>query len=499
IQLACEEMWRRGRPGPLAKTLDPDEALVRFYDAALARIGRQRRVRNWFAEQLQTPDGARIAVLQGKRATAGLPNDVVDRLEAEHLLRSEARLGTRWVELAHDRLLAPIQRSNTAWFAARARARRFWRRLVFALLLLAAAAGLAYLGDIAWKRWEALGAEKLALEQERATLLETRGSLEQQLKLAAGELAVAGLAARPGELRAEVDGLQVDLRVVQLVLADTARFRPNLRDVEIEAEILSNFVAVGGELPGLEARIEKAAAAQQALASELEALKIEHPQPELAARFTALTEAAEGPAAALGRARRSMETSRADYTRLGARLVLELEGWEAPSRPGASLADRIREQSRGYWRDGLRVMLSGDREGARTRFQKALDRDATNPSASDLLARLAWSDGQVDAAEPLVRQALLKNASYGPALASMGQIYAQKGESGDAVRCLRRALAVQPNLGLAHLVMRALDEKASATGERRAKAAADNPCKLPASAAPADAAGATPTEPPPSE
>ncbi len=500
IQLACEEMWRRGRPGPLARTFDPDEALVRFYDAALARVGRQRRIRKWFAEQLQTPDGARVAALQGKRATAGLPNAVVDSLEAEHLLRSEARLGTRWVELAHDRLLAPIQRSNAAWFAARARARKFWRRLVVVLLLLAAAAGLAYLGDIAWKRWEALQAEKLALEQEQATLLETRGSLEQQLKLAAGELAVSGLAARPGALRIEIDGLQVDLRVVQMVLAETARFRPNLRDVDIEAEILSNFVAIGGELPGLEARIEKAAAAQQALTGELEALKIQYTQPELAAGFTALTEAAEGPAAALVRARKSMETSRADYTRNGARLVLELEGWEAPPRPGASLADRIREQSRGYWRDGLRVMLSGDHEGARTRFQKSVERDASNPAGPDLLGRLAWSEGKVAVAEPLVRQALAKDANYGPALASMGQIYAQKGESGDAVRCLRRALAVQPNLGLAHLVMRALDEKASATGERRAKAATDNPCKLPPSAAPAATpAGAAPGETPPSE
>ena len=293
---------------------------------------------------------------------------------------------------------------------------------------------------------------------------------------------MSALGARPGALRAEVDGLQVDLRVVQMVLAETARFRPNLRDVEIEAEILSNFVAVGGELPGLEARLEQAAAAQQALTGELEAIKTQYPQPELTARLAAWAEAAEGPAAALVRARKAMETARADYTRHGARLVLELEGWEAPPRPGASLGDRIREQSRGYWREGLRVMLSGDREGARTRFQKAAERDASNPSAHDLLGRLAWADGKVAAAEPLVRQALAKDPGYGPALASMGQIYAQKGESGDAVRCLRRALAVQPSLGLAHLVMRLLDEEASATGERRAKAVGDNPCKVPPAA-----------------
>jgi hypothetical protein len=71
IQLACEEMWRRGKPGPLAKTFDPDEALARFYDVGLARArrsrGRERKIRRWFAEQLQTPDGVRVAALQGKR------------------------------------------------------------------------------------------------------------------------------------------------------------------------------------------------------------------------------------------------------------------------------------------------------------------------------------------------------------------------------------------------------------------------------------------------
>ena len=494
IQLACEEMWRRGKPGPLAKTFDPDEALARFYDVGLARArrsrGRERKIRRWFAEQLQTPDGVRVAALQGKRTTAGLDNDLVERLEAEHLLRFEARLGARWVELAHDRLLAPIQRSNAAWLAARARAGRFWRRLVVVLLLLAAAAGLAFLADIGWKRWQGLQAEKLALEQERATLLEARGKLEQKLERSAGELAVAALGARPAALRAEVDALQVDLRAVQMVLAEAARFRPNARDVEIEAEIFSNFVAIGGELPALEARVEQAAAAQQALATELAAAKAQYPRPELVERLAALADASEGPAAALVRARKAMETSRADYTRHAARFAQQLEGWEVPPRTGAPLSERVREQGRIFWREGLRALLLGDRETARARFQRTVERDANNPAAPDLLGRMAWSEGKAADAEALVREALARSSGYGPALASMGQIYAQKGESGDAVRCLRRAIAVQPGLGLAHLVMRALDEKASATGERRAKAAADNPCGP--SAAP-------PSETPPGE
>jgi len=495
IQLACEEMWRRGRPGPLARTFDPDDALASFYDAAVRRVrGSERKIRHWFAGQLQNPDGARVAVVQGKRATAGLDNRVVERLEAQHLVRSESRLGTRWFELAHDRLLAPIQRSNAAWFANRARARRRWRMLAMLLLMLAAAAGLVYLGDIAWRRWQALQGEKLALEQERATLLDTRASLEQQLKASAADLAVSSLIPRPGALRAEIDALMVDLRVVQMVLAETAKFRPNVRDVDIEAEILSNFVAVGGELAALEARVEQATASQAALASELEATRAKYPQPELASRLGALVEESEGPAAALVRARKAMETSRADMTRHSARLAAELEGWEAPPRDGAPLILRVREQARVFWREGLRALLLGDRETARARFERSSDRDVGSPAGADMLGRMAWSEGQVEAAEKLLREALTRDVAYGPALASMGQIYAQKGSSGDAVRCLRRALAVQPSIGVAHLVMRALDEKASITGERRPKAAADNPCgTAAASAAASDTPPASPT------
>jgi tetratricopeptide (TPR) repeat protein len=111
---------------------------------------------------------------------------------------------------------------------------------------------------------------------------------------------------------------------------------------------------------------------------------------------------------------------------------------------------------------------------------------------------MAWSENQVDRAEKLLRESLARDAGYGPALASMGQLYAHKGAPGDAVRCLRRALAVQPSIGLAHLVMRALDERASVTGERRPKAAADNPCGPPAASAQAPsetpAASGTPAE-----
>ena len=48
--------------------------------------------------------------------TDGLDNDtVIKPLEQAHLVNSELRLGSRWLELSHDRLIEPVRSSNKAW------------------------------------------------------------------------------------------------------------------------------------------------------------------------------------------------------------------------------------------------------------------------------------------------------------------------------------------------------------------------------------------------
>src|SRR5690606_3185452 len=72
LQVACDEKWRRGgKTGPLAKPRDPDEALVRYFDAAVARAragwGGEAKIRQFIGDQLITPEGARSAAIRGKR------------------------------------------------------------------------------------------------------------------------------------------------------------------------------------------------------------------------------------------------------------------------------------------------------------------------------------------------------------------------------------------------------------------------------------------------
>ena len=72
-------------------------------------------MRDWFSHTLITRDGTRNLLYQSDAETGGLPNDVVLELERRFLLRGESRSGGRWVELVHDRLVAPIREANEQW------------------------------------------------------------------------------------------------------------------------------------------------------------------------------------------------------------------------------------------------------------------------------------------------------------------------------------------------------------------------------------------------
>lgn len=488
LQIAGDELLRRrGRPGPLGKTPDPDEALVRYYNGAVDRarsgMGSERKIRRWFGETLLSPDGRRLAVADGKRGVGGLAAKHVEALERENLVRAVDRMGARWYELAHDRLTAPIQRANEAWFEEQRRSRRRWRVAMTLMVVLLLAAGVAYLVHTGWKIWERVQAEKLALEDERTQLVEARTKLEDKLALGAGEQTAANTRDQLRSLQIDVQALESDLRVAQIVVFDMGRWRPSLRDVDVEAETLTNFVAIGSEIPGLAARVEVTRQGLQALQQNLAAARTAYPQKELAESFDKIEEALEQPGDAITEVGKALETLRADYVRFATRLSQNLDGWESPPRPSSPLADRVREQSRGQWREGLRALVTGDLATARSRFQRSLERDSTNPAAHDMLGRLAWNEGKVDVAEPLFRQALGRDPRYAPAMASMAALYLKNGARADASRCIRRTLAIVPNYGLAHMLQRALE--AMPAEETKSKRAADNPCKAPAAPAPA--------------
>ena len=155
LQVVCREAWRK-LLSPQAKqagfspeiSTDVDEVLANFYEQALARISvgsaRARwldRAGNitivlrqvnaflgipsrftaklfkipglhpWVARELITPMGTRSQVYldPGSGTAAGLPQDVLDALEREHIVRKEIRAGTAWYELTHDRFVFAVQ------------------------------------------------------------------------------------------------------------------------------------------------------------------------------------------------------------------------------------------------------------------------------------------------------------------------------------------------------------------------------------------------------
>ena len=138
LQVVCRRLWENlpdrttGEPitaQDVEQFGNVDRALTDFYESALRQVleqakplseaqnwqVRESQLRRWFSKQLITPMQTRGLVMRGSTDTGGLPNPVVDLLEAQHLIRADVRAGARWYEISHDRLVEPIVRSNAEW------------------------------------------------------------------------------------------------------------------------------------------------------------------------------------------------------------------------------------------------------------------------------------------------------------------------------------------------------------------------------------------------
>ncbi len=72
----------------------------------------ERKIREWVGEEL-IKNGIRTQVqVNANDAVAG----IAEELEGVYLVRKDERRGSFWYELAHDRLLRPIQEDNKRWF-----------------------------------------------------------------------------------------------------------------------------------------------------------------------------------------------------------------------------------------------------------------------------------------------------------------------------------------------------------------------------------------------
>jgi WD40 repeat protein len=125
LQVVCYRLWDR-LPEDVKQIVEADVVAVGNVDSALSdyyaeRVAgaardtgvSERAIRDWVEHQLITAQGIRGQVLQGP--DQGLDSRAVQKLLDAYLVRAEKRRGATWLELAHDRLIAPVQANNAAW------------------------------------------------------------------------------------------------------------------------------------------------------------------------------------------------------------------------------------------------------------------------------------------------------------------------------------------------------------------------------------------------
>jgi hypothetical protein len=105
-----------------------DLALASYYREALQRVSvdsgvTERRLRDWIENTLISSGGLRRQVLKAEATIAdgeppredGLPALALAPLLNTYLVREDARHGASFIELAHDRLVAPVREDNRVW------------------------------------------------------------------------------------------------------------------------------------------------------------------------------------------------------------------------------------------------------------------------------------------------------------------------------------------------------------------------------------------------
>ncbi len=125
LQVVCYRLWD-GLPAEARQIVEADveavgnvdTALSDYYAERVASAAREtgvseRAIRDWCERQLITGQGIRGQVLQGPEQ--GLDRAAIQRLLDAYLVRAEKRRGATWFELAHDRLIEPVQKNNAAW------------------------------------------------------------------------------------------------------------------------------------------------------------------------------------------------------------------------------------------------------------------------------------------------------------------------------------------------------------------------------------------------
>jgi len=142
LQVVCQSLWEALTPQEsvittkhLQKYGDVSEALSNFYERSIRSVAKdtdvkEETLRRWFGDTLITVEGTRAPVNRGSETTGGMPNAAIDKLEAMRLIKGEWKgTNVRWYELAHDRFIEPIRRSNEKWLVNQSRGEQVRLRL----------------------------------------------------------------------------------------------------------------------------------------------------------------------------------------------------------------------------------------------------------------------------------------------------------------------------------------------------------------------------------
>ena len=127
LQVVCRQLWEE--LPRMTTTIDEehvdawgnvDRALARYYEEQVRRIVRETGMdelvlRDWFDQELITERGFRDQTSRGPGDGGKRTDYALQVLTDTHVIRAERRHDVRRYELAHDRLLEPVQANNRAW------------------------------------------------------------------------------------------------------------------------------------------------------------------------------------------------------------------------------------------------------------------------------------------------------------------------------------------------------------------------------------------------
>jgi hypothetical protein len=156
LQVVCQSLWEQAGPGEISiddlkKFGDVQDALKRYYTEVITSVVAKRQVdekllRRWFSTRLITPMRTRGTVFRGDTHTDDvieIPNQVVEELEKQHIIRGDRRAAGQWYELVHDTFIEPVLEANSTWFGERSRRTPVLVRILLPIVLVSLVTAVA--------------------------------------------------------------------------------------------------------------------------------------------------------------------------------------------------------------------------------------------------------------------------------------------------------------------------------------------------------------------